>query len=45
MYWVLRVHDVGVVIWAVVFVTLPIVALSIAWSVPATAWLRGKSPP
>lgn len=45
MYWVLRVHDVGVVIWAVVFVTLPIVALSLAWSVAATAWLRGKSPP
>ena len=45
VYWVLRVHDVGVVIWAIVFVTLPIVALSLTWSVAATAWLRGKTPP
>ena len=45
LYWVLRVHDVGVVIWAIVFVTLPVVALSLIWSVTATDWLRGKTPP
>jgi hypothetical protein len=45
LYWVLRVHDVGVVIWAIVFVTLPIVGLSLAWSPAATDWLRGKTPP
>jgi hypothetical protein len=45
VYWVLRVHDVGVVIWAIVFVTLPIVAVSLARSVAATDWLRGKTPP
>lgn len=43
VYWVLRVYDVGVVIWAIVFVTLPIVALALAWSAPATDWLRGES--
>lgn len=45
LYWMLRVHDVGVVIWAIVFVTLPVVALSLVWSMTATDWLRGKSPP
>lgn len=42
VYWVLRVHDVGVTIWTILFVALPIVALSLVWTQSATDWLRGE---
>lgn len=45
LYWMLRLHDLGVVIWAIVFVTLPVVALSLVWSMSATDWLRGRPSP
>ncbi len=44
VYWVIRAHDLGVVVWTIVFVALPIIALSLAWTVPATRWLRGEDP-
>ena len=44
VYWVIRVHDVGVTIWTIVFVALPIIGISLAWTVPATEWLRGNDP-
>jgi hypothetical protein len=44
VYWIIRVHDVGVAIWTIVFMALPIIALSLAWAAPATDWLRGENP-
>jgi len=44
VYWLIRVHDVGVAIWTIVFIALPIIALSLAWTAPATEWLRGENP-
>ncbi len=44
LYWVLRVHDAGVAIWTAVFVALPIIGLSMAWTAPATIWLHGGDP-
>lgn len=44
LYWIIRVHDVAVTIWAIVFVVLPIVAVALIWTEPATDWLRGKDP-
>ncbi len=44
LYWVLRVHDAGVAIWTAVFVAMPIIGLSTAWTAPATIWLQGGDP-
>jgi hypothetical protein len=40
VYWVLRVHDTGVAIWTILFVALPVIALSLVWTPAATEWLR-----
>lgn len=44
VYWVLRIHDVAAVVWSAVFMSMPIIAMSVAWTVPATTWLRGRDP-
>lgn len=44
LYWLVRVHNVNVAIWTAVFVGLPIIALAMAWTPPATVWLRGGDP-
>jgi hypothetical protein len=44
LYWVLRAQAVGVLVWTIVFVALPIIAISLAWTAPATQWLRGEDP-
>jgi hypothetical protein len=44
LYWVARTHDLGVFFWTIVFVALPIIAISLAWTAPATVWLRGADP-
>jgi hypothetical protein len=31
-------------VWTIVFVALPIIAISLAWTAPATEWLRGADP-
>jgi hypothetical protein len=43
MYWLVRLHS-AVVVWTAVFVGLPVVGLSLAWTMPSTAWLRGQDP-
>lgn len=42
VYWVLRVHDAGVTIWTILFVALPVIALSLVWTPAATEWLRSE---
>jgi hypothetical protein len=42
VYWVLRVHDLGVTIWTILFVALPVIALSLVWTDSASEWLRGE---
>jgi hypothetical protein len=41
-YWIVRVHAAGIVVWTAVFVALPIIGLSLAWTREATGWLRGQ---
>ena len=44
LYWVLRVHDSGVVVWAGIFVAMPVIGMSMAWTERSTIWLRGADP-
>lgn len=44
VYWVLRIHNVAAVVWSAVFISMPIIAMSMAWAVQATTWLRGSDP-
>ena len=43
-YWLVRVGGGGAIIWAGVFVALPIIGLVMSWTAQSTAWLRGESP-
>jgi hypothetical protein len=44
VYWLIRVHDVGVGTWTVLYVAMPITGLALVWTAPCTEWLRGNDP-
>ena len=44
VYWFIRVHDLGVAAWTVVYVAMPITGLALVWTGPCTEWLRGNDP-
>jgi hypothetical protein len=40
VYWLIRVHAASVAIWTIVFIALPVIGMSLAWTAPCTQWLR-----
>lgn len=40
LYWVVRFHDTGVVIWAIAFLTMPAIVASLSFGRSVNAWLQ-----
>lgn len=40
LYWVIRFHDTGVVIWAIAFLTMPAIVASLSFGRSVNAWLQ-----
>ena len=42
IYWMIRTQDGGVIVWAVIFAAMPIIATCLAFGRPATDWLKTR---
>jgi len=44
LYWLIRAHEGGAVVWAVIYAGLAIIAIAFAWTAAVTNWLRSAVP-